>query len=155
MSTGCIFCAVVAGQVPASIVWQDDTCIALMDLFPLHEGHVLVMPRTHAPLLNDLPASTRDHLFRVACRVIAAQKMLGLHADGANLLVNDGKPANQHVPHAHIHLIPRDGGDLGKVGLRFATRFLNPFGMDARRQRLDVLAGRLAAAMQAAVVTLP
>lgn len=155
MSTGCIFCAVVAGQVPASIVWQDDTCIALMDLFPLHEGHVLVMPRTHAPLLNDLPASTRDHLFRVACRVIAAQKMLGLHADGANLLVNDGKPANQHVPHVHIHLIPRDSGDLGKVGLRFATRFLNPFGMDARRQRLDALAGRLAAAMQAAVVTLP
>jgi diadenosine tetraphosphate (Ap4A) HIT family hydrolase len=144
---GCIFCDVVAGRAPASIVWQDDTCIAFMDLFPLHAGHVLVVPRVHAALLNELPEATRDHLFRIGCRVIAAQKKLGLHADGANLLVNDGKPANQHVPHVHVHLVPRDGGDLGKVGWRFATRFLNPFGMDERRRELDALAARLAAVM--------
>lgn len=142
-----MFCAVVAGQAPASIVWQDDHCVAFMDLFPLNEGHVLVVPRVHAPLLNELPADLRDHLFRVACRVIAAQKAIGLHADGANLVVNDGKPANQHVPHVHVHLIPRDGGDLAAIGVRMATRFLNPFGMDARRRRLDALATRLAAAM--------
>lgn len=144
---GCVFCAVVRGEAAASVVWQDDTCIAFMDLYPLHEGHVLVVPRTHAPLLNDLPAATRDHLFRVGCRVIAAQKAIGLHADGANLLVNDGRPANQHVPHLHVHLIPRDGGDLGRIGLRLATRFLNPFGMDARRRRLDRLAAQIASAM--------
>lgn len=145
----CIFCDVVAGRAPASIAWQDDVCIAFMDLFPLSEGHVLVVPRAHAPLLNELPEATRDHLFRVGCRVIAAQKAIGLHADGANLVVNDGKSANQHVPHVHVHLIPRSDGDsIGAVGFRFATRFLNPFGRDARRQRLDELAGRIGRAMR-------
>lgn len=151
--SGCIFCDVIAGRAPASIVWQDDVCVAFMDLFPLHEGHVLVVPRLHAALLNEVPADTRDHLFRVGCRVIAAQKRIGLHRDGANLLVNDGKPANQHVPHVHVHLIPRDGGDLGLVALRFATRFLNPFALDARRRRLDALAVRLAAALPDGSVT--
>lgn len=146
----CIFCAIVAGRLPASRVWEDEHCIAFMDLFPLREGHVLVVPRTHSPLLNGLDAGLRDHLFRVACRVIAAQKIVGLHVDGANLLVNDGKPANQHVPHVHIHLIPRDGGDLGRVSWRFATRFVNPaLRSDAHRRRLDALAARLAEAMSA------
>lgn len=145
----CIFCEVVAGRAPAAILWQDEHCIAFMDLFPLGEGHVLVVPRVHAPLLNGLPPALRDHLFRVACRVIAAQKGVGLHADGANLVVNDGKPANQHVPHVHVHLIPRGEGDgIGTVVFRAATRFLNPFGMDARRRKLEMLAARLAAAMQ-------
>ncbi len=144
----CIFCDVIAGRAPAAQVWQDEHCAAFMDLFPLSEGHVLVVPRHHAALLNDLPAELRDHLFRIACRVIAAQKSLGLHDDGANLVVNDGKPANQHVPHVHVHLIPRSGQDgIGVVGFRAATRFLNPFGMAARRQKLERLAERIAAAM--------
>lgn len=136
--------------MPASLVWEDDQCLAFMDIFPLHEGHVLVVPRQHAALLNQVPDSLRDHLFRVACRVIAAQRAAGLHADGANLVVNDGKPANQHVPHVHIHLIPRDGGDITAVGWRALTRFLNPaLRTEAHRQRLDALAARLRAAMGA------
>lgn len=149
MSRGCIFCEVLAGRAPASLVWQDEHCMAFMDLFPLAEGHVLVIPRQHAPLLNGLDAPLRDHLFRVACRVIEAQKKAGLHADAANLLVNDGRDANQHVPHVHIHLIPRGSRDgLGAVGFRFATRFLNPFGMDEKRRRLDALAARIAQHMR-------
>jgi len=145
----CLFCGIVRGEVPASLVWQDDTCVAFMDLYPLREGHVLVVPREHAGLLNQLPESTRDHLFRIACRVIAAQKALGLHDDGANLVVNDGAPANQHVPHVHVHLIPRDGGDLGRVGWRFATRFVNPsLRSTAHRNRLDAMASRLAGLLQ-------
>lgn len=145
---GCIFCAIVRGEAAASIVHQDDTCIAFMDLFPLRDGHVLVIPRQHAALLNDLPEATRDHLFRVGCRVIAAQKKIGLHADGANLIVNDGKPANQHVPHVHVHLVPRDGGDLGRMSLRFMTRFANPaYRSEAHRRRLDDLARRLATSL--------
>lgn len=140
----CIFCAIAGGRESASIVWQDDVCVAIMDLFPVVEGHVLVLPRLHAPLLAGLPADVRDHLFGVAVRVIDAQRAAGLHEGGANLLVNDGKPANQHVPHVHVHCIPRRGGDLGQVGLRFATRFLNPFGLEARRRRLDALAERIA-----------
>lgn len=146
----CLFCAIVRGELPASRVWEDDVCVAFMDLYPLHEGHVLVIPKAHAALLNQLPDTTRDHLFRVACRVIAAQKALGLHADGANLMVNDGKPANQHVPHVHVHLVPRDGGDLGSVSWRFATRFFNPALRTAsHRRRLDEVAGKLAAELRA------
>jgi histidine triad (HIT) family protein len=148
--SGCVFCAIVRGEMPASLVWEDEYCLAFMDIFPLHEGHVLVVPRQHAALLNQLPDALRDHLFRVACRVIAAQRDTGLHADGANLVVNDGKPANQHVPHVHIHLIPRDGGDLGAVGWRAMTRFFNPALRTAgHRQRLDALASRLRASLGA------
>lgn len=146
----CIFCDIAAGRETAAVVWQDDTCIVFMDLFPLNEGHVLVVPRQHAALLNELPEAVRDHLFRVACRVIAAQRAIGLHADGANLLVNDGKPANQHVPHVHVHLVPRQGQDLGAIALRFGTRFLNPFGLARRRRALELLAARLARAMSPA-----
>lgn len=146
----CLFCAIARGELPASLVWQDDVCVAFMDLYPLREGHVLVIPRAHAGLLNQLPEATRDHLFRVGCRVIAAQKSTGLHSDGANLIVNDGAPANQHVPHVHVHLVPRDGGDLGRVSWRFATRFVNPaLRTAAHRRRLDDMAARLASAMKA------
>lgn len=145
----CVFCAVLRGEMPASVVWRDEVCIAFMDLYPLREGHVLVVPHQHAPLLNELEPATREHLFRIGCRVIAAQKAAGLHADGANLIVNDGKPANQHVPHVHVHLIPRAGGDLGQVSWRFATRFVNPaLRSAAHRRRLDALAARIAAAMR-------
>lgn len=146
--SGCIFCDIVAGRAPASIVAEDAHCIAFMDLFPVSEGHVLVVPRTHAPLVGQLEPAVRAALLEMACRVMAAQQRAGLAVDANNLLVNDGKAANQHVPHVHLHVIPRRGHDLGGILGRFATRFLNPFGLDARRRRLDALAARLGAALR-------
>jgi histidine triad (HIT) family protein len=147
MSDNCIFCAIAAGRLPASVVYRDATCLCLLDIHPIGRGHALVIPLSHAARWSDLPAGEREHLLRVASRVLLAQQQIGMARDGANLLLNDGSAANQHIPHLHIHLIPRRNGDGLPVVARFAARMLNLFGRSRRREELDLLAAQLAAGL--------
>lgn len=140
----CIFCSIVADAAPASVVYRDAVCLAFMDLFPMRPGHVLVIPHQHAMFIDGLDRATRGHLFEVANSVIRAQKAAGLPCDGNNIFLNDGPAANQHVPHVHLHVLPRRQGDLHKAVLSFSTRYLNYFGQEAHRNRLDELAQRIA-----------
>ena len=140
----CIFCAIERGTGEASLVYQDEACLAFMDLFPVRPGHVLVIPRRHAVFVGELDAATRGHLFEVGNAVVNAQKAAGLPCDGNNLYLNDGPAANQHVPHVHLHVLPRQQGDLLKTVFTFSTRFVNYFGQVAHRRRLDELAQRIA-----------
>ena len=146
-TSDCIFCAILNGKADASVVYQDETCIAFMDLFPMRPGHVLVIPRQHQVFVGELDARTRSHLFEVGNAVIQAQKAAGLPCDGNNLFINDGPAANQHVPHVHLHVLPRKRGDLGKTVMTFATRYLNHFGQAAHRRRLDDMAAKIAQQM--------
>jgi len=139
----CIFCSIIAGTDPSVLVYEDDICIAIMDIFPIREGHVLVIPKEHAALIHELSEQTRNHLFSVANRINKAQRNCGLPCDALNIIVNDGKAANQHVPHVHIHLLPRKKGDLSKVALSFFTRMLNYFGQESRRKRLEIIADKI------------
>lgn len=142
--TDCIFCQIAAGEAPASIVYEDEEAMVLLDLFPVREGHALILPRRHLPLLEDLDEATAAHLFRLARRTIRAQKAAGLDVAAHNLVVNDGRQANQHVPHTHLHVVPRRGGDTLATALTWGTRMINVFGTRRRRERLDRLAGLLA-----------
>lgn len=142
--TDCIFCQIAAGEAPASIVYEDEEAMVLLDLFPVREGHALILPRRHLPLLEDLDEATAAHLFRLARRTIRAQKAAGLDVAAHNLVVNDGRQANQHVPHTHLHVVPRRGGDTLATALTWGTRMINVFGTSRRRERLDRLAGLLA-----------
>lgn len=142
--TDCIFCSILAGNDSASVVYDDATCVAFMDLFPMRPGHVLVIPRQHAVFIGELDPATRSHLLEVGNAVINAQKAAGMDCDGNNVFLNDGPAANQHVPHVHLHVLPRKTGDLHKAALSFSTRFLNYFGQQAHRNRLDELARRIA-----------
>ena len=139
----CIFCQIQAGTLPASVVYQDEQAMVILDLFPIREAHCLVIPREHAPLLEGLDAAVTHHLMDLARRTIVAQKRAGLAVKAHNVVVNDGREANQHVPHVHVHVIPRRGGDTLVTALPWATRLLNVFGMAKRRKRLDRLAGLL------------
>lgn len=141
--TDCIFCAILAGRADASMVYQDASCVAFMDIFPMRPGHVLVIPRQHATYIGELETVTRSHLLEVGNAIINAQKAAGLPCDGNNIFLNDGPAANQHVPHVHLHVLPRQTGDLHKAVLSFTTRYLNYFGRQARRRRLDELAQRI------------
>ncbi|MBL4606555.1 MAG: HIT domain-containing protein [Pseudomonadales bacterium] len=136
----CIFCQIVNKEMPASIVYEDDLCLVFMDIFPIKLGHTLIIPKTHSAFLHELDDKVRQHLFKVANAVLQAQRDAGITRDGANLLVNDGKAANQHVPHVHVHVLPRDQGDLVKVAWTFLTRMLNFFGKDKKRAKLDKMA---------------
>jgi histidine triad (HIT) family protein len=140
---GCLFCRIARGESPSSVVYQDDACIAFMDLYPVRPGHLLVVPRRHAVHLRDLPATEQAHLFAVAMRLMDAQRAAGLATDAANLLVNDGPAAGQQVPHVHLHLVPRSRGDgVGMMGA-FLSRVLHFARRAGRRARLDAVAARI------------
>jgi len=142
---GCPFCAIVRGEAPASVVHQDERCVAVLDIHPVRPGHVLVIPRRHAVFVHELAAAERASLLEVAARVSLAQKAAGLPRQGGTLLVNDGPAAGQHVPHVHLHVIPRARGDLPAVARRYLARAFNRSGRAADRAALDALAARLRA----------
>lgn len=144
----CIFCAIAARQSPASVIYEDERAMVLLDLFPVREGHVLIIPRKHGQFVNDFDDDLLGHLMSLARRTTVAQKAVAektgnLVIRGHNLIINDGKAANQHVPHLHLHVIPRQGGDSVALAFTWATRMMNYFGVAARRERLDRLAGLL------------
>ena len=106
----CIFCKIVTGDLPATIVDEDERTIAFMDIAPATRGHALVIPREHAP---DLLSVEREDLQAVATasQRLAARAKERLGADGVNLLNACGAAAWQTVFHYHLHVIPRYDGD--------------------------------------------
>ena len=137
----CIFCRIVAGEIPASFVHRDATAAAFMDVRPLTTGHLLVIPNEHYARLGDVPAETWVHVTRIARGLVAALRAGGSPADGVNLLVADGEAAGQEVPHLHVHVIPRAAGD----GFGFHGRA--PLTTPPSRDELD----RAAEAIRAAI----
>ena len=132
----CVFCQILAGASPASLVWEDAQVGALMDLRQQVPGHVLVIPRQHAETLYDLGEDTAAHAMRVAHRVARAIRD-ALQPAGLNLWQSNGVAAGQEVRHFHLHVHPRRHGD----GL---VRFY-PRGLPAPLAcgRLDALAEQL------------
>lgn len=137
--SGCIFCRIVAGQAPASMVYADDRAVAFMDIRPAVPGHVLVIPRAHVADLAGLDPDDAAHLMRVAQRVTAAVRGSGIRCEGVNLFLADGEAAGQEVSHVHLHLIPRYLGD----GMRIGAAFGHP-----GRDELDAQAALIRAALQ-------
>ncbi len=110
MADDCIFCKIIAGEVPAQIVAEDDRTVAFMDISPATRGHALVVPRRHAV---DLLAIDPEELAAVArsAQRLARRAKEALGADGVNLLNSCGSEAWQTVFHFHVHVIPRYTGD--------------------------------------------
>lgn len=132
----CIFCQIVAGTLPAALVYRDEHCMAFMDMHPLGEGHLLLIPLLHVEKLEQLPTFVRQHLYQVFDGLLAAQRRAGFGVEGTHLIVNDGKATNQHIAHAHLHLVPRRAGD----GLRFALGMvLHISGLFGRRKKPEML----------------
>ncbi|MDW8317872.1 MAG: HIT family protein [Anaerolineae bacterium] len=113
--TRCIFCDIVAGLAPASVVHRDERCVAFMDLYPITPGHLLVVPRRHAASLAELDPADGGHLFVTAQRMAAALRRSGLRCEGVNLFLADGEAAGQEIFHVHLHVVPRFAGDGVKV----------------------------------------
>lgn len=138
----CVFCAIAAGTLPAHLLHEDEHFLVLLDIFPLRPAHVLIVSREHAPYLHDLSAPAQAHLLGLAQWAAARMRAAGYGTQGINWLINDGPLANQHVPHLHLHLIPRRAGDVPRLVLRALTRFL-PLGRRALQARLEGEAERL------------
>jgi histidine triad (HIT) family protein len=149
----CLFCRIVEGLEPASVVERTSSTLTFLDLYGVRDGHALVVPLRHAVRLDELASAERRALFDAVARVQFAQRAAGLRADGYTLLVNDGPAAGQHVPHVHVHVVPRGRGDTLAVIGRFVLATLNYFGRPRSRAALDAIAARLRARLPPADVT--
>ena len=124
MSTApCIVCDIVRGDASASVVYADDLTVAFMDIQPVNEGHVLVVPRVHAAYLANLDPETGARLFQVGMRLAGALRSSGIRCEGVNLFLADGAAAGQEVFHAHLHVIPRYKND--GFGIRFSPDYMD------------------------------
>lgn len=111
LSRPCVFCDIVAGRVPASVVYRDERVCAFMDIRPVNPGHLLVIPLAHAAGLTTLESGTGAQMFRVGQRLAEAIRRSGVRCEGINVLLADGEAAGQEVFHVHLHVIPRYLGD--------------------------------------------
>ncbi len=105
--TDCVFCKIIAGEIPSDKVYEDDFAVAFMDIAPANPGHTLIVPREHSDDFSVMPdGQSMERLFSATRRVaLAALKATG--AGGFNTIINTGKDANQIVMHTHVHVIPR------------------------------------------------
>lgn len=115
----CIFCKIIAGQVPCQKVFENEHVLAFLDINPLADGHTVVVPRHHADSLGTLPPDWAAELGRTLGR-IATTVVGAVGATGYNVLQNNGRIAGQIVPHVHFHIVPRREGD--GLGYRWQTK---------------------------------
>ncbi len=102
--TGCLFCQVVAGEVPAHRVLDEEGAVAFLDVRPLFPGHCLLVPRDHHETLGDLPEHLVGDLFGTARRLALAVET-AMEAEGSFVAMNNR--VSQSVPHLHVHVVPR------------------------------------------------
>lgn len=137
IAEGCIFCKIARGRAPASIVYEDESTLAFMDIQPMNPGHVLVVPKAHGAYLEDLPAGRSGPILETARKVAGALRGSGLRCEAVSLYLANGKEAGQEVFHVHMHVIPRFRGD------GFGIRVGPTYGRVADREELDAIATKI------------
>lgn len=106
----CLFCKIVAQELPAHVIAQGERAIAILDIHPVHLGHALILPKQHSETLLDASQEDRAAMIELAAHVAQhLQKTLGV--SGVNMLHNAGAVSGQIIPHAHVHVIPRYEND--------------------------------------------
>ena len=138
----CGFCEIVRGTAQSSEVYADDGVVAFMDIQPVNEGHILIVPRVHAAQLAELDEETGAQLFRVAMELSRAIRQSEVRCEGVNLFLADGEAAGQEVFHVHLHVIPRYRGD------GFGFRFGAEYHLLPERARLDSVAADVRQAVE-------
>lgn len=108
--TDCLFCKIIAGEIPSTKIYEDDTVLAFLDIRPVNIGHTLVIPKVHHTNLYETPDEDLSHMIAVVKKLSIAIKS-ALNADGVNIEMNNDPVAGQIIFHTHIHIIPRFQGD--------------------------------------------
>lgn len=106
----CIFCAIVRGEERAALVYEDEDLLAFMDINPINPGHILVLTKAHHETVFEMEPTEVGDLFAQATRLAGAVRE-AVGADGMNIGQNNGRAAQQIVPHVHVHVIPRYADD--------------------------------------------
>ncbi len=106
----CIFCKIVAGEIPCFKVYETDQILGFLDIGPVNKGHALVIPKVHYKNIWDIPAELGSEILSAA-QIAGDAIVKATGADGLNLIMNNNEAAGQLVFHAHVHLIPRFNND--------------------------------------------
>ena len=126
----CIFCKIIAGEIPSTKIYEDELVYAFLDISPINPGHVLVIPKEHHESASTIPEATAGRMFHVGSRIGIALKRLEAY-DAYNLHLADGQAAGQVVMHAHLHVVPRGVEDHFHWNWRQM-----PYATDADRQAM-------------------
>lgn len=105
----CLFCSIIAGDIPCHKIYEDESTFAFLDIGPVSTGHTVIVPKTHAENLQTGSVDDAVALMKTV-RTIAPAILRGVHADGYNLGMNHGECAGQEISHTHLHLMPRTIG---------------------------------------------
>jgi histidine triad (HIT) family protein len=132
-AAGCRFCAIVAGEAEAAVVWADERTVGFLDNRPLFHGHVLLVPRAHHETLADLPAELVEPLFS---RAQALSRAIEAAMDARGTFVAMNNRVSQSVPHLHVHVVPRRPKDGLRGFFWPRTRYSGPEEMRAVAERI-------------------
>lgn len=102
----CIFCKIIEGELPSYKVYEDERVLAFLDINPLSDGHVLVVPKIHEQFVERLPIEYHEALFS-SIRKLVCPIQEAMESPASNVIVNNGPNAGQIIPHVHVHIIPR------------------------------------------------
>ena len=128
MTTSCIFCRIVGGEVPAEVVARESEVVAFLDVQPLADGHVLIVPRAHVAAVEELEPAAAAALFQTVLR-LAGPVREALGAAGTTIGINNGAATGQTIPHVHVHIVPRWPDDgAGSIHTIFPRRTRRPLG---------------------------
>jgi len=134
----CIFCKIVRKEAFAAVLYEDEDIMVFMDIKPINEGHILIIPKKHAVLVEDLEEEVFLHMVSIARKFVARIKNRIPETTAINYFIADGKDAGQEVFHVHLHVIPRKPND----GFRFIfdkeyyTRLLSEVDREIVKEKL-------------------
>lgn len=133
----CVFCDIISGKLSGHVIYEDKLIFAIMDIRPLNIGHVLVMPKRHYEKIFDINEKLASELMKVTWKISNGMNKI-LEPDGINILQNNGRVANQTIPHLHIHVIPRKHNDGLNIG-RWSAQSSDPESLSLIAQQLRLV----------------
>lgn len=129
----CLFCRIVAGSIPAKKIYEDNDCLAVLDINPANPGHILLLPKEHYQIMPQVPEDITGKLFMVA-KALALATLKSLKSQGTTIFAANGVAAGQRAPHFMIHIIPRIDND--GVGMVIPEKEANPAQLEKLKQLL-------------------
>ena len=108
--SGCVFCKIIAGEIPAKVIMENEKAMALLDAFPLATGHTLVIPKLHYAKVQEMSEQDAMAVFEILWKVTNAVEA-GSQVNASTIAIHNGSEAGQEIPHVHAHIVPRKRDD--------------------------------------------
>ncbi len=133
----CIFCKIIDKEIEASVIYEDDIVIVIMDIQPINPGHVLIIPKKCEQLIINLDDEIVSYMFKIAKKINKSIRNSNVKCEGVNYFLADGEAAMQEIFHSHLHVFPRYKND--GFGLKFSNSYTNL----PERKELDLIASEI------------